>query len=89
MPHPIRIEFDTAPYECSHMKMPRGRGSWAFQFRLVRTFVAPGSWEWENGAIFTPGGMTYNEAKRALTKAIRETFQPDTQLPTLLVRVLS
>lgn len=33
--------FDTGPYRRSHMKEPRGRGSWAFQLRDGEPWFAP------------------------------------------------
>lgn len=48
---PTRFIFDTSPYRSSHMKEPRGRGSWAFQLRDGEPWFAPVS--------------TYREAMRA------------------------
>lgn len=47
-----KVEFELREFLCSHMREPRGRGSWAFRF--------PGSEE----AWFTPS-MTFSEAKKA------------------------
>lgn len=46
----IKIEFDTAPFYRSHMKDPKGRGSWAFDLGI--------------GDIAFSPSMTYSEAKR-------------------------
>jgi hypothetical protein len=51
-----KIEFDTTQYQISHGKMPRGRGSWAFQVTEVN------GWRGEAPIHFSPS-MTLAEAK--------------------------
>ncbi len=59
-----KVSFDTAPYVRSHMKPPRGRGSWAFCFG-------------ESEAWFTPS-VTYGEAKKlARAEAARRRYSGD------------
>ena len=53
-----RITFDTAAYEASHGKAPRGRGSWAFGTRRNADACN------EDECWFSPGGMTLAEAKK-------------------------
>jgi hypothetical protein len=49
------MTFETLPYEMSHGRSPRGRGSWAFApFHLRNDSAA---------AVFSPS-MTFTEAKR-------------------------
>lgn len=65
LPPKPTVEFEHSVYERSHMKAPRGRGSWAFAFMT-------GERGWDEGAnvYFSPGGMLLSEAK----KWFRENF---------------
>lgn len=56
------IRVDTAPYERSHMKAPRGRGSWAFDLDGERRFAVPLFWH----------SGTYAEAVRAARLAAQK-----------------
>lgn len=56
MARSIRIRFETMKYECSHGKLPRGRGQWVF-----RIVGQPGLW-WSEGCV------TYSEAKKQVRK---------------------
>lgn len=49
----MKVEFTTRPFLLSHMKEPKGRGSWAFEFE-----DSPEPW-------FAPNGLTLTEAKKA------------------------
>ena len=51
------IEIDDSPFIRSHMRSPRGRGSWAF------TIGQPDYRDVQKDVIFTPGGMSWSEAK--------------------------
>lgn len=68
----MRARFETAEFEFSHGRTPRGRGSWAFQ-------VAG-----EEGEFFTPGGMTYTEGKRWMTEELRRQGRTGTVYVTVL-----
>ena len=49
------MTFETLPFELSHGRSPRGRGSWAFApFGLRKDITA---------AVFSPN-MTFTEAKK-------------------------
>ena len=53
-----RITFETTPFELSHGRSPRGRGSWAFcpfHLRNANDYI--------DHTLFSPS-MTYAEAKR-------------------------
>lgn len=68
-----RIEFNTSEYTMNHGAMPRGRGSWAFEFPGDKT-------PW-----FTPGSTTFGEAKKlARAEATRRGHRNG-----IMVRVLS
>jgi hypothetical protein len=54
----LKVEFDTAPFERSHGRSPRGRGSWAFG--LTPNPDVCNSTE----CFFSPGGMTLAEARK-------------------------
>lgn len=56
-PRSRHVLIETGPYYSSHLKQPRGRGSWAFA--LGSRHAEP----W-----FAPGSMTYAEARK-LAKA--------------------
>ena len=51
---PVRLDFDTSPYFRSHLREPRGRGSWAFGFTPNPPIEQ---------VVFAPGSMTLSEAK--------------------------
>jgi hypothetical protein len=51
------ISFDSAPFVRSHMKQPKGRGSWAFSIEGGEPLFAP--------------VMTLNEAKLWVTEQVR------------------
>lgn len=52
-----RHDFDSTPYEFSHGRAPRGRGSWAF--------LPAGANEADpNAYVWVPGSCTFSEAKR-------------------------
>jgi hypothetical protein len=60
---PARIftHFDDRMYRLSHMRAPRGQGSWAFQFSVGG-----------HDAKFAPGSLTLADAKKwARTEAAR------------------
>lgn len=67
MARPV-IDFDTAPFECSHMRAPRGFGSWAFALADTTDAVLPHAGP---GAYISNDGITrfftgtYAEAKKA------------------------
>jgi hypothetical protein len=48
----IAVSFSDRSYQLSHMRAPRGRGSWAF---LISGSELP--------MIWSPSSMTYTEAK--------------------------
>jgi hypothetical protein len=65
--HTMKVEFDETKFRFAHGKAPRGRGGWAFRFRVN------GSWAVVDGAedlgdlgecFFAPGQRTFAEAKR-------------------------
>lgn len=55
----MKVIFNTAPFEYSHQRPPRGRGSWAFCDQYYTNKP-----EWLDHTVFSPGGMTYSEAKK-------------------------
>jgi len=55
-----RIEFVTSEYEFSHGRLPRGRGSWAFQL----SFEMRGEYAWSPS-------MTFAEARRWVVAQVR------------------
>jgi hypothetical protein len=55
-----RITFETLPFELSHGRSPRGRGSWAFC-----PFHLRNSNDYIEHTLFSPS-MTLTEAKRWL-----------------------
>jgi hypothetical protein len=57
----LAVHFTDRPYFLSHLKSPRGRGSWAFQ---VCDSTLPMLW--------SPGASTYAEAKTWATSKVRE-----------------
>lgn len=57
---PMPVYFWTTTFQFSHGHMPRGRGSWAFDFKTG------------NGPEFAPGCLLYTEAKRWATQRARE-----------------
>ena len=62
----MKVIFNTAPYEYSHQRPPRGRGSWAFCDQYYTNKP-----DWLDHTVFSPGGMTYSEAKKwARTKLV-------------------
>lgn len=66
----MTVKFDTAQYEFSHGK-PKGRGSWAFSpKRNPDPANADECW-------FSPGGMTYTEAKKWAKAKAKDTFGAD------------
>ena len=60
-------QFTDAPFRRSHMKAPKGRGSWAFQATLTDTALDR---DLVGEVWFSPGALTLTEAK----KAAREQF---------------
>jgi hypothetical protein len=58
----MKTQFSTTKYQFSHMKLPRGRGSWAFFFSKAE------------GAepFFAPPFMTYTEAKKVAAVKAKE-----------------
>lgn len=67
----VRVEFNTAPFVASHGKEPRGRGSWAFG-TVRNPNVANQDICW-----FSPGGMTFGEAKKWAKREVARRFGPD------------
>ena len=61
-----RLEVDTFPFELSHGRSPRGRGSWAFC-----PFHKRNSGDYLEFTLFSPS-MTYGEAKRWLREKVAE-----------------
>jgi hypothetical protein len=57
----MAISFDTTEYRSSHGAEPRGRGGWAFVFRLdgqsLRDYTNEEIW-------WSPGALTLTEAKK-------------------------
>jgi hypothetical protein len=51
------MQFDTSAYVEAHGRSPRGRGSWAFFFDTDNNAPIEQAW-------FTPGCLTYSEAKK-------------------------
>lgn len=51
--------FETAHYELSHGRSPRGRGSWAFC-----PFHKRNASDAMDFTIWSPGGMTFTEARK-------------------------
>jgi len=51
----VRIQFSDAPYRASHLRAPRGRGSWAFSVHRTPRDCAD--------LVWAPSG-TLGEAKR-------------------------
>jgi len=60
----IGFEFSTREFELSHGRSPKGRGSWAFEYDGQEP-------------VFTPGGMTYLEAKAWVKTRIRSEAPAD------------
>jgi hypothetical protein len=54
----LTFEFNTATYEFSHGRTPRGRGSWAFGTRRNPDVMNP------RECFFSPGELTLAEAKK-------------------------
>lgn len=88
------IEIDTTPFERSHCKAPRGRGSWAFSFTKCpelsgeRTYFESGGVRVENEndvTWFTPS-MTYAEAKRWI-KRQADAYLADREVVSQFIRV--
>jgi hypothetical protein len=52
----LKITFDTTPFEVSHCKAPKGRGSWAFSNIRNPDVLRDHIW-------FSPS-MTYAEARK-------------------------
>ena len=62
MPHKnLNVCFTDRPYRLSHMRSPRGRGSWAFAV-----------WASDLPLIWAPGSMLYGEAKAWARTRVRE-----------------
>lgn len=53
------MTFETSTYQREHGRSPRGRGSWAFCPWGKRN-----SHDYLDHTVFSPGGMTFTEAKR-------------------------
>lgn len=56
----MRVYFDTTPYRASHLREPRGRGSWAFEFEGYR----------DRDILWSPS-MTYTEAKKWAVEEVK------------------
>lgn len=61
----MKVQFTTGAYVRSHMKEPKGRGSWAFEFEGCKD------------AWFTPGSLTLGEAKKAAVAEASRRAGPD------------
>ena len=60
------VRFDNRDFERSHMRQPRGRGSWAFGFGCVPDDV--------RDAWFTPGCTTFTQAKKLARQEAERRF---------------
>lgn len=69
----ITCYFDSHQFVMSHMRRPKGFGSWAFEFE-------------GKGPVFTPA-MTYGDAKKWIAKHIK-TVAPADFTGAVLVKVL-
>jgi len=58
----VKVYFNTRPFVTSHMRQPRGRGSWAFAF--------------EGQTVFSPS-MTYADAKKWARDQVRAAAPAD------------
>jgi ADP-heptose:LPS heptosyltransferase len=58
------VEFDSTPFEFSHGRCPKGRGSWAFSVERNPDVTSP-------AVLFSPS-MTYGEAKRFAREHFRK-----------------
>lgn len=67
----VRVTFDTNPFVASHGTHPRGRGSWAFG-TVRNPDVCNDDQCW-----FSPGGMTFAEAKKWAKREVARRFGPD------------
>lgn len=72
----MKIEWNTSEYESNHGAAPRGRGSWAFEDESGR------------GPEFSPGGLTYTQAKAWFRGVLLGRYAPSTSL-YLRVKVCS
>lgn len=63
-----RITFDTTPYELTHGRSPRGRGSWVFRPFHLRNADSL------EGMLMSPS-MTLTEAKRWAKAEIARRYQ--------------
>lgn len=70
------INFNTRPFENTHLKKPSGRGSWAFNFNgtledpeMKKHSYTP---KGQKYPTYMSPSMTYIEAKKWITNAIKK-----------------
>ena len=70
----LKVEFNTRPFERSHMKKPSGRGSWAFSVdgELKDPEMAKRLHKDGKLFIYLSPSMTYMEAKKWFTAALKK-----------------
>ena len=67
----MKVGFDDTPFRTSHWTSPKGRGSWAFSTEKNPDPTNP------DACWFTPGGMTFTEAKAWARKEVARRFGAD------------
>lgn len=71
----MKIEFNTSPFVRSHLHLPRGRGSWAFDLGVGEVAFSP--------------SMTYAEAKKwARQELLSRLGERANTIPVAYVEVL-
>lgn len=67
----MKIEFDTRDYVQAHWHEPRGRGSWVFFLDRKMDVLD------RDRSFWTPGGVTFTEAKKLAREWVRTKFGDD------------
>ncbi|KAK46370.1 hypothetical protein BG58_11135 [Caballeronia jiangsuensis] len=75
----MKVEFSINKFMFSHAKAPKGFGMWLFEAHIAGDKVE----------LSTPHAMTYGEAKKEITKQVRDiAAKQDLVLSTVYVVVL-